>query len=325
MGAWLYEEGIGENRAIRVERGEIVEAVIELPGAVGPGAVVEAKLIDVQQPGRRGLVCLDSGDEAILSPIPAGVTEGATLRVEVVREPLPETGRSKRAKVRPTDAPLRPAPGLVERLGGWVPHRPGPKDLFEQAGWSELIESAESAEIAFPGGGLRMSLTPAMTLFDVDGVLEPAALAVAGARAAGQAIRRFGIGGSIGIDLPTLSAKADRLKAAEALDAVLPQPFERTAVNGFGFLQVVRRRERRSIPEIVQADPVGAAARALLRRGERAGPGAILLVAAPEVTARIETEQGWIDALQRRSGGSVALQADPGQPIFAGYVHHRQS
>lgn len=325
MAAWLYEEGIGENRAIRVEQGEIVEAVIELPGTVGAGAVVEARLIEVQQPGRRGLVRLTSGDEAILTPIPAGVTEGALLRVEVVREPLPETGRAKRAKVRPSDAPLRPAPPLAERLGSWAPNPPGRIDLFEQAGWSEVIESAETGEIPFPGGGLRMSLTPAMTLFDVDGVFEPAALAVAGARAAGLAIRRFGIGGSIGIDLPTLTAKADRLKAAEALDAVLPQPFERTAVNGFGFLQVVRRRERRSIPEMVQADPVGAAARALLRRAEHAGPGALLLIAAPEVAARIESEEGWIDTLQRRTGGAVGLQADRGQPIFAGYVHHRQS
>ena len=325
MSAWLYEEGIGENRAIRVEQGEIVEAVIELPCAAGAGAVVEARLVDVQQPGRRGLVRLDSGDEAILTPIPPGVSEGARLRVEVVREPLPESGRVKRAKVRPSDAPLRLAPPLAERLGGWAPNPPGPIDLFEQAGWSELIESAETGEIPFAGGGLRMSLTPAMTLFDVDGTLEPAALAVAGARAAGQAIRRLGIGGSIGIDLPTLSARADRLKAAEALDAVLPQPFERTAVNGFGFLQVIRRRERRSIPEIVQADPVGAATRALLRRAERAGPGPLLLVAAPEVVARIEAEKGWADALQRRAGGAIGLQADPGQPIFAGYVHHRQS
>jgi hypothetical protein len=31
-----------------------------------------------------------------------------------------------------------------------------------------------------------------------------------------------------------LPAKADRLAAAAALDAMLPQPFERSAVNGFG-------------------------------------------------------------------------------------------
>src|SRR5690606_4731608 len=120
-------------------------------------------------------------------------------------------------------------------------------------------EEAASGEIAFAGGALRMSLTPAMTLFDVDGDLPPAELAVAGAAAAARAIRRFGIGGSIGIDLPTLPARGDRQAAAAALDALLPQPFERTAVNGFGFLQIVRRRERASIPEMLRADPAGAA------------------------------------------------------------------
>ena len=107
-----------------------------------------------------------------------------------------------------------------------------------------------------------MSLTPAMTLFDVDGALPPAELALAGAAAAARAIRRFGLGGSIGIDLPTLADRADRQAAAAAFDSVLPPPFERTAVNGFGFLQIVRRRERASIAEIVQGDPAGAAARA---------------------------------------------------------------
>ncbi len=319
---WLYEEGIGESRAILIEGGEIVEAMIELPGPHGPGAVIAAKLIKVQQPGRRGLVRLADGAEALLAPIPPGVTEGATLNVEIVREPLPETGRLKRAKVRPADGPPRPAPNLAERLNA-RPHPATGPDLFEQAGWSELIESALTGDIAFPGGSLTMSLTPAMTLFDVDGILDPAALAIAGARAAGQAIRRFGLGGSIGIDLPTLAAKAERQAAAEALDAVLPQPFERTAVNGFGFLQVVRRRGRRSLPEILQADPVGAAARALLRRAERAGPGALTLTAAPEVIACISPE--WRAALERRTGGALALRADAALAISAGHVHRSQN
>src|SRR3546814_19771129 len=93
------------------------------------------------------------------------------------------------------------------------------------------------SEIGFAGGALRISLTPAMTLIDIDGDLPPAELARTGAEAAGAAIRRLDITGSIGIDLPTMGSKAERQNAAEALDAALPPPFERTALNGFGFMQ----------------------------------------------------------------------------------------
>jgi ribonuclease G len=169
-----------------------------------------------------------------------------------------------------------------------------------------------------------MSLTPAMTLFDVDGMLPPAALAAAGAAAAARAIRRFGIGGSIGIDLPTLGAKAERQAAAEALDTILPQPFERTAVNGFGFLQLVRRRERASLPELLQQDSAGASARALLRRAERAqGAGERTLIAAPLVIDRLERNPHWLEELRRRTGAPVALRAEPGLAISAGHVQSR--
>ena len=321
MAEWLYEEGIGENRAILVEKGAIVEAVVELPGGPRLGSVLPARLAAILVPGRRGVAAFDGG-EAIVEPLPQHLTEGQAIAVEIVREEIPESGRPKLARCRLADAPPRPGPSLRERIG--APRRseaPG-SDPFEAAGWSELVEEAASGEIAFPGGSLRMSLTPAMTLFDVDGSLAPAALAAAGAAAAGRAIRRFGIGGSIGVDLPTLAGRAERQAAAAGLDAVLPQPFERTAVNGFGFLQLVRRRERASLPELLQADPVGAAARALLRRAERsAGGGARTLHAAPAVIARIEANPEWIAQLARRVGGAVALRAEPGLAISAGHVH----
>ena len=164
-----------------------------------------------------------------------------------------------------------------------------------------------------------MSVTPAMTLFDVDGSLPPAALAEAGAAAAARAILRFGITGSIGIDLPTLP-RDQRQAPAAAVDAILPQPFERTAVNGFGLLQIVRRRERPSLPELIRADPAGAAARALLRRAERHS-GPVTLHAAPALIARVE--EAWLAALQRRVGGAVALRAEPGLAISAGHVEGR--
>jgi hypothetical protein len=325
LAEWLYEEGIGESRAILVEDGRIIEAAIELPTALRAGAVAEARLVSILVPGRRGIVAID-GSEALIEPLPPHLTEGQELRVEIVREAVGESGRARLARVRSTQQVVRPGPSLFERIGPATRHGgPGP-DLFEQAGWSELLEEAAGGEIAFEGGALRMSLTPAMTLFDVDGALAPAELAAAGARAAGRAVRRLAIGGSIGIDLPTLPAKADRQAAAAALDAVLPQPFERTAVNGFGFLQLVRRRERPSLPELIQGDPVGAAARALLRRAERSGgAGERVLHATSRVIARIEENPGWLETLSRRLGAPVALRADPALAISAGHVHSQHA
>jgi len=326
LAEWLFEEGIGEDRAILVEDGEIVEAAIELPGPVRAGAVMPARLARILIPGRRGIAALDFGGEALVEPLPADLTEGATFRVEIVREPVPEAGKAKLAKGRATDAELRQGLRLSERLGGFMPHSAHGPDRFEQAGWSELLEEAMRGEIDFPGGALRMSLTPAMILFDVDGSLAPAELAIAGAAAAGRAIRRMGIAGSIGIDLPTLSGRPDRQAAAAALDAVLPQPFERTAVNGFGFLQVVRRRERPSLAEIVQSDPAGAAARALMRRAQRLeGHGGMAVHASPAVIARIEAQPDWLVALERQAGGAIVLQAEPGLAISAGHVQHRRN
>ena len=143
---------------------------------------------------------------------------------------------------------------------------------------------------------------------------------------AAEAIRRFGISGSIGIDLPTVADKAGRQAAAIAFDEILPQPFERTAVNGFGFLQIIRRRERASLIEIVQADLVLAAALALLRRAERTlGFGTLTLQANPAVLARIESRPNWIDALAQRLGAPVALRPDPALAISAGHASRAQN
>ena len=143
-----------------------------------------------------------------------------------------------------------------------------------------MLEEAASGMVEFPGGRLRISPTPAMVLIDVDGTLPADELAVAGARAAGQAIRRLGLTGSIGIDLPTVDGKAARQAAAGAIDAVLPFPFERTAVNGFGFVQIIRPRLRASLVELYAGDRAAAEARALLRRAA-SETGARRLVANP--------------------------------------------
>ena len=326
MAEWLYEEGIGENRAALVDDSEIVEAQVELPGEIRAGSILGARLTHILIPGRRGIASLRSGGEALLEPLPPRLTEGTALRVEIVREKLPEAGRAKLPKCRVTDAAERAGPTLLERVraSGVAVESLGPfsADRLQELGWSQLIEEAATGEVAFDGGALRISLTPAMTLIDVDGPQEPRALAIAGAAAAGRAIRRLGIGGSIGIDLPTLPARDDRQAAAAAFDSALPMPFERTAVNGFGFLQIVRRRERPSLAELVQGDPAGAAARLLLREAERApGGGERTLYGAPAVIGRLRDNPDWLQRLERHLGAPARLREEAGLAIFGGHVH----
>lgn len=313
MAEWLFEAGIGEDRAALVDDGNIVEVRIERhDAAIRYGAILEARLKRKAGPNGRAEV-ETAGGSALLSPLPPGLTEGATLLVEIVREAIPERGNPKLPLVRPAEpGEPREAASLAEqlRLTG-VPVREiraHEADALEAAGWSELMDQAETGIVPFAGGLLRIALTPAMTVIDVDGELPGAELAVRGAAAAGAAIRRFGIGGSIGIDLPSVPSRQARQAAAEALDRTLPQPFERTAVNGFGFLQVVRRRVRPSLLELIQSDPVEAAALALLRRMEREPPGAATLHGAATVLSRLRERSDWIDALQRRRGSFVALQ-----------------
>jgi hypothetical protein len=319
---WLYEEGIGENRAILVDADRIVEAAIELPDEPQVGAVLTGRLSDVTPERNRGWVHTSRGP-VLVQPLAKGLSMGAEVRVELVREEILEPGQPKASIGRLTDEPEKDGLSLKARIGKHsTVHAHGP-DRFAAAGWNDLVEEAVSGDILFEGGELRLSLTPAMTLFDVDGYLPPAELAIAGAAAAAGAIRRHSIGGSIGIDLPTVSGRAERQRAAEALDERLPDPFERTAVNGFGFLQVVRKRERRSIPEIMQYTPIESAARALLRRAERVpGVGARLLIASAAVVRHLESRQDWLGELRRRIGTDVKLQAQPG---FTNWGYHVQS
>ncbi len=335
MAEWFYEAGIGEERAALVEDGAIVEARIvpilrpaqDERVELKAGAIVGARLVEVLPHKRAGHLVFDGGEEALLQPLPKSVTEGQVLFVRITREAVAEPGRSKLAIA--THAPnaneARPAPTLRERLAmGDLPvvelasHG---ADRLEEAGWSELLEQAAGGDVPFPGGALRIALTPAMTVIDVDGALPPAELAIAGARAAAETIRRLDIAGNIGIDLPTLEAKKDRQAAAEAFDAALPQPFERTAVNGFGFLQIVRRKTHASLPELAQYDTTAFAARALMRRAERAaGKGARTLTVHPAIEAHLEQHPDWLSELERRAGVPVSLAADPSLGLHGGHV-----
>jgi len=306
---WLIERGIGETRAAFIEDDEITEARIELDGLVRAGSVIAARLTQAAKP----TIAIAGASEFLLPRGAPSVSEGGALNIEITREAIPGAEPWKRPLARATDESVGDAPPLGARAAG--------RDELGAAGWDDLIEQARSGTVQFAGGELRISPTPAMTLIDVDGYLPPDELAVLGAAEAARAIRRLDIGGSIGIDLPTAGSKAARQAAAAAIDEHLPQPFERTAVNGFGFVQIVRPRARPSLVELAQ-DHASFEARALLRRASFDTPGAKCLVAHPAVIAALDTKADWLDALARQVGGAVSLRAVASLPMSGGYAEN---
>jgi ribonuclease G len=316
---WYVEEGIGEQRAIRIEDGAIAAARIDWPGALAAGQVEDATLVSKPAGGTRGTARFANGEEALVDGLPRAASEGAKLRLEVTRAAIAEAGRLKYAKARPSEAAVRAAPTLAEALGA-EGQEVSVVRSFPVEDWDELVGEAFDRTVAFDGGALLLSPTPAMTLIDVDGSLPPRQLALAAVPAIAAALRRLDVGGSIGIDFPTLANKADRRSVDEALAAALAEwPHERTAMNGFGFVQLVARLARPSILQRVAHDRAGAAARLLLRRAEGiADPGAILLTCHPAVKAKLCEE--WLDQLARRTGRIVHVASDPALALEAGFA-----
>jgi len=310
---WLIERGIGETRFACVEEHQIVEARILVDGIVPAGTALRASL---KRAGKPAVAAV--GDWEFLLPNGgAGFNEGEVMTIEVTREQIPGGEPWKRPLAKVSEGDCRSAP----MPQGEVLSLPSPEDKLEQVGWSDLLDEARSGIVRFAGGELRVSVTPAMTLIDVDGTLPPADLAEAGARAAVRTIQRHSIGGSIGIDLPTIDGKAARKALDGAIDRSMPQPFERTAMNGFGFIQIVRPRQHASLFELAQ-DRATFEARALLRRSAFERAGLKTLVAQPGVVAVLQAHRDWTDALSRQVGGAVGLRADPSLTMSGGYAEN---
>lgn len=321
---WLYEDGIAEERAILVSGGTILSARVEWGEALRPGLVAQARLAKRHHGSRRGVVRFENGSEALIDQLPREATEGVTLTVRVIRAAIAERGRTKLPVARPApgEAP-RPAPTLreeIEASGAALRALPVTNAEFARHGWDELVEQAQTGEIAFPGGSIIVSPTPAMTLIDIDGALPPLKLALAAVPVIADALHRFDIGGSIGIDFPTLPDKQDRQQIDKALgNALIDWTGERTAMNGFGFVHLVARLERPSLVARHARYPAAAAARVLLRQAERvAEPGALLLTANPRVLDAIPSE--WEAELARRTARVVRRKADPALALSGGFA-----
>lgn len=310
MPDWLVEEGIGEHRAARIERGRIAAARIAWTDRVQAGSVVTARLIARTAGSPRGTARTDDGEEVVVDRLPRETSEGAPLTVEITRAACDGPGRMKRAQGRLSEAaPRRVTLADSLQASGTTVTR---VRRFPGTEWEELIGEALAGEIAFSGGSLLLAPTPAMTTIDIDGTLAPRALALTAVPAIAAALPRLAIGGSIGIDFPTLARKDDRRVVDGALaDALTDWPHERTAMNGFGLVQIVARSDGPSLLQLAAWQRPSFVWRQLLRRAEHLeGPGVIELAIAPSL--RPAADPAHCAALERRSGRAVRLRIESG-------------
>lgn len=309
MAEWLIERGIGEHRALLLDQGEVRAARLYWPGEVFAGQQCEARLATKRAGTSRGTALLENGQEVLVDQLPRELTEGETIHLRLTRAPLAERGRFKRAQGRYLSAP---APAPADPLPEGKEVRRFPPGL-----WEEVWEAASTGAITFPAGQVIAFATPAMTLIDVDGPDLTNRTARDAVAAVARAIRWFDLGGSIGVDFPTVRTKADR-KAIDALleEALGDWPHERTAMNGFGFVQLVARLEGLSLLHRLAYSRVGAAARLALRRAEQVeGAGITLLTVHPALKARLRPE--WLAELERRTGRGTRVETDPSLAIEA--------
>lgn len=299
----LIEAAPGATRALVLDGETVIEAHLRRSDVALPlGLVAPAQL--VRREAGHAVVQI-AGAEALLIPRPADWHEGQTRLAHVVREARSDGVRDKQARVVAHGGPAAAAPELTVQLARHELVSPFGPDRLADAGWDAVVEEAVTGVVDFPGGRLLMAPTPAMLVIDVDGAGDAGRLAEAAARAVAATIRRHAIGGPVVVDFPSLGGRAARSAVDALLAQTLPQPFEKTAMNGFGLVQIIRPRGRLSLLE--EARRPGFAALELLRRAMRL-TGAVTIIGPPHVHDWLSVRPPLIAALARIIGGRVALQ-----------------
>lgn len=253
-----------------------------------------------------------------------GGHHGSRIPVRVIRAPIPEPGQIKPAHVMElrdaASVQLLPWPDAVDVAAF-------PDSLEVEA----LLDQAETGLFPFAQGLLSLERTRAGTIIDIDGHGDPLDINQRAATLIARLLRLYGIGGMVVIDFLGLDNRLQRQTLDNHFHAQLltdPRPFERTAMNGFGLVQVVRARPAPSVIDRVcgtlrNRACIDTLALKLLAEALRSsGAGARTLTGPPLVIARLKDWPATVAELAQQLGAPVQLVADPQQTSY-GHVHVR--
>ena len=326
---WI-DDAPGERRAALIENGEIAEVHIQRDLHFSVGETGTGR-IERKTPSGTYIVTDDARELLLRRKAPQ--PEGTRIGFEVTRESICEPGRAKPAEAQLLDD---------------IPMAIAGKDQIWQTRLHQLsdvprinADISAAFDIAIAGasqiGNVTISFqrTKAGLVFDIDGIGDALAINLAAANEIARILRLYQVGGMAMIDFVAVESKDARQQIAEAFDAAAagdPRPFERTAVNGYGLMQVVRARPRPSILDHLSGTRIAALsdetqALWLLREAARSsGFGLRSIRANTDVATLLASTRwaGWRLRCERQMGAALAVVADDSVTGY-GHVHVAQS
>ena len=323
------DDAPGERRAALVENGNIVEIHIQrdMQWVLGEGGHGR---VDRKTPAGAYVIADDGGELLLRSKI--SDTDGTLVAYEVVREAISEPGRIKLPEVKLIDS----ASGTLQQKDGLWARRIA---LLGQKCLTAPI--AQGFDIAIAGqsqlGDVAISFqrTKAGLVFDVDGIGDAFVINSIAATEVARLLRLYQVGAMVMIDFVSMESKAQRTKIAEIFDAAAAfdgRPFERTAINGYGLMQVVRARPRPSVLDLLFGTRIAALsdetqAYWILRAVAQSSGFGVRTVSARPGVVRLLNSQQWAPLRAqavRLAGADIVVVADEKTAVY-GHVHVAQS
>jgi hypothetical protein len=258
--------------------------------------------------------------------------EGTAITFEIVREAIAEPGRLKPAEAILTDSIER---AHLDKAYLWERRI---AKLALPAFTKPFGDSFDEALAgAWTAGDVLVSFqrTKAGLVFDVDGTGDAFAVNSVAATEIARLLRLYQVGAMVMVDFISMESKQQRADIAAIFDSAAvadSRPFERTAINGYGLMQIVRARPRASVLDQLFGTRITSPsdetqALWLLREVSRsAGFGQRSVTATPHVAALLESSGMHAARAQaeRLAGAPIVIVADEKLTGY-GHVHVAQS